>query len=171
MQHWCKIYYSRGLFVWFLNWGGDSQGGWGCQGSLEVIWSHPLHKLGHPELLVQHYISELLNISEDGDFTTSVGSLCRCSVTLTVWIFLAVQVDAPVFQFVPLFWILSLRTGGRTCFHPLCTQVWIFIYIDEIPLSQLFSRLNSSSFLSVFSWQRCCSSFNPLYGPSLNPLL
>lgn len=34
----------------------EPQNGWGCQGSLEAIWSNPVLKQRHPELAAQDYI-------------------------------------------------------------------------------------------------------------------
>jgi len=54
---------------------------------------------------------ELLNIPKNGDFTNSLGTLCQCSVTLTVKeVFPHVQTEPLVFQFVP---IASCPVNGR----------------------------------------------------------
>ena len=44
----------------------------------------PLLQQGHLELVAQDSVQTALSISKDGDSTASLGSLCPCSVTLTV---------------------------------------------------------------------------------------
>ena len=46
----------------------------------------------------------ILNISREGDSTTSLGSLCQCSITLRVKKFFltSVQLELPLLQFVPI---------------------------------------------------------------------
>jgi len=51
---------------------------WGASGLI------PLLKQGHPELVALDRVQADLNISKDGDSTTSLGNLCKCLVTLTV---------------------------------------------------------------------------------------
>jgi len=47
-------------------------------------------------------LRQLLNISKDGDATTSLDNPCQCSVILMVKVFPDVQREPPVFQFVPI---------------------------------------------------------------------
>lgn len=53
------------------------------EGTLKVImWSNPMLKQGHPEMMTM--CRRLLNLFKEGDPTTSLGNLCRGSVTLPV---------------------------------------------------------------------------------------
>lgn len=102
---------------------------------------------------------QLLNISRDGDSTTSLGKLCQCSVTPTVK-----KCFLPhVFQFVPLPLVLSLDISEKSLalssFHPP------FGYLHTLmrsPLSLFISRLNSPIFLSLSPQKKCSSSLNIL---------
>ena len=80
-------------------------------GTSEVIWSKPLPKQGHLELLPRTVSRWLLSISKDGDSTASLGSLLQCSVILTVKTFPDVQREPPLFQFV------SVASGPVTGHH------------------------------------------------------
>ena len=57
-------------------------------------------KAGSLQQVTQESIQEVLNISSEVDFTTSLGSLFQCSVTLSE-VLSHVQMKIPVFQFVP----------------------------------------------------------------------
>lgn len=67
-------------------------------------------------------------ISEAGDSTASLNSLCQCSVTSTVKeAFPYLQVEPPVFQFVPCHWAVLKRA-----FIYFVPSLQIFIYIDKV---------------------------------------
>ena len=74
----------------------------------------PLLQQGHPELVPRTTSGELLKISEDGDYTTSLGSLCQCSVTCTVWkYFLMCRGNLVCSSLCTLFLILALGTDEQ----------------------------------------------------------
>ena len=58
----------------------ESQNGQGGKGPLEGIWSKPCAQAGPLRTMSRR----LLNISKDGDSTTSLGNLCQCSAPHTV---------------------------------------------------------------------------------------
>ena len=60
----------------------ESQHGRGWKGPLWVTQPNSLPKQGHAEQAAQHRIQGVLNISREGDSTTSLGSLGQGSVTL-----------------------------------------------------------------------------------------
>lgn len=95
---------------------------------------------------------------------TSLGSLCQHLVTLTgEKVFPELQREAPALQFV------SMASGPATGKSRLCPFHQIFMYIDEIPLNFLCSRLDSPSSPSPFSWKMLQSLLHPC-GPSLDSL-
>jgi len=95
-----------------------------------------------------------LNISKEGDSTTSLGNLCQCSITLTVKkVFPDVQREPPLLQFLPIAHVFLLGTTEKSLtpfsLHPPFKYVHTFM---GSPLSLLFPRLNSPS--SPFSSRR-----------------
>lgn len=89
---------------------------------------------------------------------TSLENLSQCSVAK---VFPAVQREPPVFHIVL---IASGPVTGRHWKEPsstfLAPSPQMFIDIDEIPLSCVFSRLRSPSSLSISSKEGCSSPFN-----------
>ncbi|PKU34726.1 hypothetical protein llap_14970 [Limosa lapponica baueri] len=49
------------------------------EGLLEIIWSNPLPKQVHPEQVTQECVQAGLNVSREGDSTSSLGSLFQGS--------------------------------------------------------------------------------------------
>ena len=95
----------------------------------------------------------LLRISKDGDSMISLGSLCHCSVTLTVKkLCLMFRQSLPYCSLCPLPLVLSLGTTGKSLapssLHPPFSYLWTFV---RSPWSFLFSRPRSPSSLSLFS--------------------
>lgn len=70
------------------------------------LWasSYPtlLLKQNHLEQFAQDLFQMPLHISKDAVSTTSLGNLLKCSVMLTVKVFLKVQRESPVLQLVPV---------------------------------------------------------------------
>lgn len=104
---------------------------------------------------IRKVFRQVLNISRAGDTTTSLSSLFQYSVTLTVgkfyymfvWNF-CVSIQAHCL--LSCHWTLPKRARS----HPLDTCLQIFISIDEISPSVVFSRLNSPGSLSWSSYRR-----------------
>lgn len=100
----------------------------------------------------------VLRISKDGDCGTFLGNLCHCLVTLTVNKNY-VLVEFLAFQFVHI--TSSPITSHHweesgSIFFTILLQLSIFV--DKMPLSVLFSRLNSS--LSFSSCSKCSKPLN-----------
>ena len=77
----------------------DSQSGWGRKGGSGGQLVQPPAQAGPPRATSRR----LLNISKDGESTTSLGNLCQCLVTShSQKVFPDVQREPPVFQFVPI---------------------------------------------------------------------
>lgn len=71
----------------------------------------------------------------------------HCSVTLTEKVLPDVQIEPPLLHFV----LIVSRVGMRHhWFCPVCTLLQVFIHVGKIPLSFLFSRINSPRSLSCF---------------------
>ena len=93
----------------------ESQSGEGWR----VLWGSsgpnpPLPQQGHPEQAEQDPVQEGLNISREGDSTTSLGSLLQGSVTLRVKkFFLMFRRNFLCFSLCPLPLVLSLGTTGK----------------------------------------------------------
>lgn len=89
---------------------------------------------------------------------TSLENLGQCSVAK---VFPAVQREPPVFHIVP---IASGSVTGHQWKEPsstfLAPSPEMFIDIDEIPLSCVFSRLRSPSSFGISSKEGCSSPFN-----------
>ena len=80
-----------------------------------------LLKQGHKEHTTQDCI-QFLNISSEGDSTTSLGNLFQSSVTHTVKrFFLIFRWNFLCISFCPLPLVLSLGTTEKNLFHPLGT--------------------------------------------------
>ena len=95
----------------------------------------------------------VLNISREGDSTTSLGSLFQCSVTLRgKKFFLGFSWSFPGFSLCPLPLVLSLGTTAKSLtpspWPPPCRYLEAF---RRSPLNLLFSRLNKPSSLSLSS--------------------
>lgn len=77
----------------------ELQNGWSWKGSLEIIWSTPLLKQLHLSKFSRISSRYVLNISGEGDFITSLGSVFQGSVTFTDDIaFPHSKMEFPVFQ-------------------------------------------------------------------------
>ena len=111
----------------------EPQNGWGWKGSLEVIWSKPPAQAGPPTADCPGPCPDGFWISpKDGDYTTSLGSLCQCSVTFPVKkCFLMFRGNLLCFSLCPLPLVLSLGTTEKSLapssLHPpfryLCTLI------------------------------------------------
>ena len=88
----------------------------------------PLLKQGHPERLHRTASRQVLNISREGDSTTSLGSLFQGSVTLRrKKFFLMFRRNFLCFSLCPLPLVLSLNMvhmdwAGVQCSWPLCSH-------------------------------------------------
>ena len=123
--------------------------GWSGKGPLKVTWSNPLHKQGHLEPVAQDCVQSAFEYLQGW----RLHNLPKQPVTLTVKTVVPdVQSQLPVFQFVP---IASGPGTGHHWEEPhfflFAPSLQVLLYIDNIPLSLLFSRLNSSSSLSLSS--------------------
>lgn len=81
----------------------------------------------------------VLNISWEGDFTTSLGSLCQCSDTLTVKFFLTLIWNFLCSSLCPLLFVQSLGSAEKS----LVPSIWSppFRYWSELIRSlSTFSR-------------------------------
>ena len=111
--------------------------------------------------LLRTMSTQLLNISKVRGCRTSLGNLCQCLVTLTVKkCLLMFRGNLLCFRFGLLLWSCHwapLKRAWHYSFCPLSFQA--FIHIDEIPLSLLFSRLNSPSSLSLSPQEKRSSPF------------
>lgn len=143
-----------------------SQSGWGWKEPLEFTWYNYSAQAGSPRARLSRTISRWLwNISRDGDSRTNLGSLCQCSVTLTVKIcFLMFRQNLVCFSLHPLLLVLSLGTTdkglGLLSFHPPSLKV--VVHIDSTPFFSPCWTIPAHS-----SLERCSS---PLIHPS-GPLL
>ena len=87
----------------------ESQNSWGWKGSLKVIWSKPPAQVESPVAGCSGS-RWVLNISKEGDSTTSLGNLCQCSVTFTVKKhFLMFRGNLLGFSLCPLPLVLSIK--------------------------------------------------------------
>lgn len=80
--------------------------------------------------------SQVFSIPKDGDFTTSLEHLCQCLATLTAF-------DLKM-GFSTLALLAFLWEESGSIFLPFCHQ----LFIGEVPLSLLLSRLGTPCFLS-----------------------
>ena len=115
---------------------------------------------------------QLLNVSQDGVSTISLGTLCHCSVMLTVKKGLPdIQTEPPAIQFVPTvscpvtghYW----KDPGSILFLPFFQ---IFIYIDKIPVEPSFLQAKQSQLFQLFLIREMLESLNYLCGPLLDSL-
>ena len=106
----------------------------------------PMLKQGQLEEVAQEYAQQLLKVSKDVDSKISLGNFCLVTPSV-VKCFLIFREDLLCFRLCPLPLVLALGTTERVWLCHLCTLP-SGIYIAKIPLSLLFSRLNSSSSLS-----------------------
>lgn len=99
------------------------------------------------------------------DPTTSLGTLCHCSVTLTVKkCCLMFRVNSLCFIFFPLPLVPSLGSTEKSL---ACVFVALSHLVDGIPLSLLLSRMISPSSPGIFLQESCCCH---LCGPLLDYL-
>jgi len=94
-----------------------------------------------------------LNVSRDGESTTSLGNLCQCFIALSVKnFFLVSNLNLPSFSLKPLPLVLSLHALVKSP-SPAFLQAPFKYWKAAIrsPQSPLFSRLNSPSSLSLSS--------------------
>jgi len=116
--------------------------------------SSPTHLPKQSHLLLHRTFSRwVLNISREGDSTTSLGSLFQCSVTLRgKKLFLVFRWNFLCLSLCPLPLVLSLDTTEKSLApssrHPPLRYLYTF---RRSPLSLLFFRLNKLSCLSLYS--------------------
>ena len=118
-----------------------------------ISGGHPVQ----PPLLKQDHLKprtmsrKLLNISRDGDSTTSLCNLCQCLVTLTVTkCFLMFRGNLLCFSLCPLPFYLSLGTTGKSLAPSSCHSLFRYLHtLIRFPLSLLFARLNSPNSLNL----------------------
>ena len=97
----------------------------------------------------------ILNISREGDSTTSLGNLFQCSVTHRVKkFFLMFRWNFLCFILCPLLLVLSLGTTEES--GPILLTPTLQIFITST-FSLVFFRLNKPSSLSFSSQDRCYS--------------
>ena len=124
----------------------------------------------------------LLDIAKDRDSIVILGSLCQCSVTLTVKkCFLMFRGNLLCFILCPLPHVLSLGITGKSLDPSIFTpSLQVFMYIGEISArtpSLLFLRAELSRIFSAFHhrrhalvpssliaicWTLCSMSMSPL---------
>lgn len=98
------------------------------------------------------------------------GYLFQCLTTLTVKkCFLAFRWNFTGFNLCPLPLVLSYDISEKNL-HSSFFPHKLFLYIDKISMSLLFSTLNNLSFSSLFSRERCSSLLISLYGLLLKSL-
>jgi len=105
---------------------------------------------GHLQLGPRTVSSWVLNISKDEDSITSLCNLCQCLVILTAKkSFLTFRGNFLCFSLCPLPLVLSPLKRAWLCPHcTIALSLQVFVYIEKILLSLLFSRMNSPTFLS-----------------------
>lgn len=127
----------------------------------------PCSNRGTESRLPRTMSRSLLKISKEGDFTTSLGNLCQCFITHTVWkcfLMFRWKLSSSLCP-LPLFLALgtTVKSMAASSFHPPFSYLYTWI---RSPSQLLFSRLNSpSSFclsLSVFLLTRdSCQPTSP----------
>lgn len=107
--------------------------------------------------------SRLLNVSNERDLTISLDSLYQCSVTCTVkTMFLRFGGNLLCLVLCPLPLVLSLGTTKKNlALSSLLPHCRYLRTLTNSPQSLFFSRLNSPSSVSLFSYVRCPSSWSP----------
>lgn len=100
--------------------------------------------------------SQVFSIPKDGDFTTSLEHLCQCLATLTAF-------DLKM-GFSTLALLAFLWEESGSIFLPFCHQ----LFIGEVPLSLLLSRLGTPCFLSFLPACQVLQSFPHLLGRTLS---
>ena len=92
----------------------ESQNGKDWKGPLWIICSNPSAKTG-PSRAVRNLSRQVLNISGEGESTTSLSSLLQCSVILIVKkFFLILRWNFIYFSLCPLPLVLSLGTTEKS---------------------------------------------------------
>lgn len=112
-----------------------------------------------PEQAAQAHLQVAFKYLQGGDSTTSLGILCQHSVSHTAWKCCLVLTGRPLCSsFCPLPFVLALGTTQKSLV-PSSLYLpfrWVCIHC-QVPPHLLFSRLNSPSFLSLSSQERCSS--------------
>lgn len=120
----------------------------------------PLLKQGQLEQISQDCVQ--LNISTTGDSTAIWGSLSHCLIpSQHKRVFFCLNRISWVFYFVSCPLTGHCWEGSGTLFHISSHQV--FIYIDKLHLSHLYSRLNSHNFQWFLIW-KMLHSLHHFYG-------
>lgn len=128
------------------------------------IWrpsvSTSLLKQRHPELFELYHVQMAFQYHQTGDSTTSLGNVCpemrppmytpQLYHSHSKEVLLPVQMESTALQFVP---IASYSGPGHHWKGPgsvtFALSLQVFTDIDEIPLTLLFSKMNSPSSLSL----------------------
>lgn len=106
----------------------------------------PTAKAGYVDQVTKESLKEFLNVSREGEYTTSLQSLCQCSATHSVkefhfmlcWNFLC-------FSTWPLLLILSLGTEKSLAPLPWHPPLRYLYTLMRSPLRLLFCRPNRPS--------------------------
>lgn len=164
----------------------ESWNDWGWKGLLEVMWSIPPTQAGPPRVSCWGpYPGNFWIYPRTGDSTTSVGNLFQCSASLTEKkkCFLVFSQTLLCFSLCLSPLVLSLgMTEKNLALVPFAHFLQLVKYIDEIILSLLLSRPNSSSslsltfigemlkftFLGALCWTLSSMSISLLYWGTLN---
>lgn len=132
----------------------------------------PTAKAGYLEQVTKGYIEEFLNVSTEGESTTSLCSPCQCSAAFSVKKFYFMLSETFLcFSLWPFLLILSLGTEKSLAplsWHPLMRYLYGLM---RSPLRLLFSRLNRPSSSRLSSQERCSSLLNILVASSVAPYL
>ena len=140
----------------------------GTSGSL-LFNLHAQSRVSYSRLL-KVMLSWVLNISKDGDSTAPLSNLLQCLNILTVKVCLNTLtvkvrlngISCTCLFLIPL--VLFLGTTKGLTLSSLLTH-HVFIHTDKIPLSLVFSRLNSPSSVNLSSCVRLCGfCWTHLYG-------
>jgi len=124
------------------------------------------------EQVVRNHVQ--LNTSRDGDSTTSSGNLCQHIFTFTVKIKVLshIQMEFNAFQLYSLLLSLSLDTteSERSLAPSSFPPIRCLYTLIRSPLRLLFSKLKSSSSLSLSSYKRCSSPLTILWLCATHPI-
>jgi len=134
--------------------------------------SNPLLKQLPYSRLCRKSSRQVLINSREGNSTASLGSLFQCSVTLTVKKFFPhVQMELPVFQFVP---IASCPVMGRCWKEPgpihLTAALWIFMSTVKVPSQPSLLQAEQALVSQPFLTQEMLQALHHLYSPLLHSL-
>jgi len=132
----------------------ESQDGWGWQGPLGASRPAWLQE-GHPE---ERSLGDSGRYPRRGLHSFSRQPVPRLWHLHSTEVLLGVQTASLMFQFVPI----ASCPGTGYCWKELSSVLFalslqVFVCVEEINLRLLFSRMNSSSSLSLCSYERCSS--------------